>query len=629
MTVAYRAAGYPFATVGYDLNLLAEKLVVTFSIDEGPRVTISNIGVTGNTVFDEKSLLAFFEGHTTFVLGQGALLYVESDIKQWTGQIRDHYLGHGYLDVIVHSPEIVFSADRTNADVTARIAEGVRFTVKEVKLEGDSLPEAIGDLNKVRTDLISKSYVPQLKLSLKSRILEVYGNLGYAHAVADVKDQLDRQSGDVILSAMVHSGPRVKIAAVSVQGNHRTRESFIRNRCRLKPGDTYSLEAKQKSFRQLYKTGLFSRIDITLEKREGMEGEILVVQVDEAPSSQVYLEPGWGSYERLRVVTGYRDRNLFGTGKILNPEIALSMKAQRASLEFTDPWFLNTQIKGVFPAYFNRREEPSFTREDVGLSAIFRRSLTKNWTASAGYNVSMTELSDVDGSASAEEIGEDYDLGSVELQTTYDTRNDFFFPTKGQRLFLSGEQAAVSLGGSLTFTKLTGGIRLFLPVAKTAVLGLRYRTGLIVPGPDELNIPLGERFFNGGENTVRSFKESELGPQDASRDPIGGLGYNVANIELRKRIVGNFIGTVFCDYGNISPNRSQFEKNEPPYDDRSDLVSDTLEDFFKDFRPGVGFGLQYLLPIGPARIDLAFNPDRDKSRDEDSYVVHFSVGAAF
>jgi outer membrane translocation and assembly module TamA len=116
---------------------------------------------------------------------------------------------------------------------------------------------------------------------------------------------------------------------------------------------------------------------------------------------------------------------------------------------------------------------------------------------------------------------------------------------------------------------------------------------------------------------------------DESGKPVGGLAYNVLNIELRRRIVGNFIGTVFLDLGNVAPNRAPSERGRPVYDSRSRILSDTLSDYFSDLRPGVGFGLQYLLPVGPARLDLAFNPDRNQKRDEDRFAVHFSVGMAF
>jgi outer membrane protein insertion porin family len=100
-------------------------------------------------------------------------------------------------------------------------------------------------------------------------------------------------------------------------------------------------------------------------------------------------------------------------------------------------------------------------------------------------------------------------------------------------------------------------------------------------------------------------------------------------MELRQRLIGNLTGSLFLDLGNVSPNRSREERGKPSYDSKSDIMSDTFSQYFKDFRIGVGFGLQYQLPVGPARVDFAFNPDRDSDRDEDFFMFHFSVGMAF
>ncbi len=241
----------------------------------------------------------------------------------------------------------------------------------------------------------------------------------------------------------------------------------------------------------------------------------------------------------------------------------------------------------------------------------------------------MTDVSNVDSDIEDVDAPTAYDYASLKTQATYDSRNDLFFPTRGKRSFISAEYADSFLGSQITLTRLTGGMRYFISLTQSTVLGMRYQTGLIIPGKDDFNLPISERFFNGGENTVRSFKQSELGPQDADGNPVGGLAYNVINIELRQRLIGNLTGSLFFDYGNVSPNRSRDEQGKPPYDSKSEIMSDTFSQYFKDFRTGVGFGLQYQLPVGPARIDFAFNPDRDSDRDEDFFVFHFSVGMAF
>ena len=295
-----------------------------------------------------------------------------------------------------------------------------------------------------------------------------------------------------------------------------------------------------------------------------------------------------------------------------------------------DPWFLNTEITADVPLYYNYREEPSFTREDIGVSPSFSRQLSDHVSATAAYNLRNTDISDVDPAAALEDSETDsYNFASIKLQGTYDDRDDPFYPSRGKRLSFGIEHADDALGGDITFTRLTAGMRYFYSFNQDTVLGLRYATGFIYPGPGETTVPISERFFNGGENSVRSFRQSELGPKDLSGDPVGGLAYNTINIELRRRLIGDLSGSLFFDLGNVAPNRSISESDGEPPENRSDAVSDTLHDFFSDFRPGIGIGLQYKLPIGPVRCDLAFNPDADDDRDEDEYVFHFSVGMAF
>ena len=105
-------------------------------------------------------------------------------------------------------------------------------------------------------------------------------------------------------------------------------------------------------------------------------------------------------------------------------------------------------------------------------------------------------------------------------------------------------------------------------------------------------------------------------------------GYNVFSIELRKRFYRNFATTLYIDAGNVSPNRSILKKTTS-YNSRSELMNDTLTDFFSEFKFGVGIGFQYLLPVGPVRLDFAYNPDPEKMWNEDSWAFHFSLGMAF
>jgi len=627
MQLAYRKAGYAFAAVDYHIETREAVTTVTFQISEGPRVIISDIRPVGNKAFRDEVLRSYFEKDRTGIFNRGELLFVRADVAAAVDEIRDRYMTHGYLDAVVEEPHLQFNADRSRVDITIKIIEGVHYTVHRIDFHGDVLPQVQTELDKLRQDMIGRPYFNRQKLILQSGILETYGNSGYPDASVEIERGSTAEPGQVELDAFITSGQLITIAGVEIRGNQRTRTSFIRDRIPLKAGDRYSLALQKQSFRDLYRTGIFSKVDFNLEKTDKPGQRILVVTVKETLAKEVFFEPGWGSYEKLRLRVGFQEKNLFGTGRIFRTQATGSVKAQSLGGGLSDPFFLNTDIKADLTAFFNHREEPSFTRRDIGITFALSKYLTDNLLSSAAYMIRKTDITNVDPVEDQSEGN--YNFASIKGQVTYDTRNDIFFPTTGQRLFAAAEQAAGLLGSGINLTRLTGGARVFYHLAANTVLGARYSTGLVLPGPGQVTLPLAERFFNGGENTVRSYKESELGPKDSSGDPVGGYGFNVINLELRQRLVGNLIGTMFFDYGNIAPNRSREEQGRPSYDSRSEVTKDTLDDFFKGFRPGLGVGLQYLLPVGPARFDVAFNPDRDSERDEDAYVFHFSVGTAF
>jgi len=627
MQTAYRKAGYAFATVDYQIEEKQGVKTVTFVVSEGPRVTVRDIILSGNKSFDDATLKNYFKKDRIILFPRRELLFVRSDVDNAVDEIRRRYLTHGYLDVVVEQPVLQFTEDRSYVNISIIIVEGVQYTVHRIGFRGDVLEEVQNELDETRGELIGQPYFNRQKILLQTRILEFYGNYGYPDATAEIDARPGGQTGQIVLDVSITSGPKVTIAGVEIRGNQRTRASFIRSRIQLKPGDRYNLALQKQSFQDLYRTGIFSKVDFVLEKTEDPDKRVLIVVVEETRGKELFFEPGWGSYEKLRMRVGFQEKNLFGTGRTFRTQVSGSLKARTLSGGLSDPFFLNTDIKADLIAFYNYREEPSFTREDIGTSFSVNKYLTENILSTAGYMIRTTDISDVDRFEQRSEG--DYKYASLKAQATYDTRNDLFFPTTGKRIFASAEHADEFLGSGINLTRLTGGARAFFRLARNTVLGARYTTGLLLPGRDEVTLPLSERFFNGGENTVRSFKESELGPQDPSGDPSGGYGMNVFSIELRQRLIGNLIGTVFVDYGNIAPNRSREEQNDKPYDSRSDVISDTFDDFFKDFRPAVGFGLQYLLPIGPARFDFAFNPDNNTQRNEDSFVFHFSVGTAF
>ena len=628
MELAYRQAGFAFAVVDYRIDAEPERMSAVFTITEGPRVLLERVEPAGNSAFDDKELRGFFDPERKHLLDPAPPVFIRDEVLAAVTAIVEHYRDNGYLDIAIDAPEIRFSEDRSRATVHLFIHEGPRYVIREIILEGELPEETREPLASLREELTGQPMIARRRGILQNRIEEVFAEQGFPDATAAVRQVSAGEDGAVVLAAGITSGEVVSIRQITVSGNERTRESLIRSRVRLRPGERYRRSAERETFRELYRTGLFSNVSVGLAEEKGPQRALSVVVV-EAPAREVFVEPGWGSYELLRLRVGFRENNLLGHGVSVSTDAKASVKDQGLNANLTDPFFLDTQTSASLAGFFTHREEPSFTQQELGGSLFFSRSLAQHLTATVGYRLKTVSLSQLDAEEITEAGDRDYDLGSVKALAMYDDRDNIFFPTRGRRGTFSVEHAAAAIGGDIGFTRLSAGVRWFIGWTPETVIGLRYDTGLILPAAGEVGVPVSERFFNGGENTVRSFQHSKLGPVDEAGKPVGGLAYNVLNIELRRRIVGNFIGTVFLDLGNVAPNRAPSERGRSVYDSRSQIIADTFSDYFKDLRPGVGFGLQYLLPVGPARLDLAFNPDRDIQRNEERFALHFSVGMAF
>jgi outer membrane protein assembly complex protein YaeT len=629
MRSAYLQAGFAFAFVDYVYEQKDELVQVTFKVEEGPQVIIEKINYTGNKQIGTDILLGFFSETAGSWGRQQKNVFVESNVKDTVRKIRDYYRGEGFVDVTVSGPELSFTGDRSGVVVAIRIDEGVKHIINEVLLSGDLIPELGEELEKIKSDFIERPYYARRKLMLRTAIEETYDSIGFAKAVIEVETVFQKESGRTTMQAVISSGEKIRIGNVVISGNASTREAFIRNRMQLKPGDIYSNSKKMASFRKLFDSGLFAKIEINLLPPDESGSRDLEVIVEELPTREYYVEPGWGSYEELRLGAGVFERNLFGTGRNGRIDGLISTKSETFTVSYTDPWLLQTDIKMNIPVFYDRREEPSYTSEEIGFGVLFSKKLHRNLTLTTGYQYKMTQLYSLTDEDPLPKGEEDYNKGTVGIQAVWDTRDDIFYPANGLRLFSGFDISLPALGSDLDFGRITLGCRYFIELKQEYIIGLRATTGLIIPIRDQEYIPISERFFNGGDNTVRSYKHSELGPKDDNNEPLGGLGYNVFSIELRKRFYKNFAATLYVDAGNVSPNRSLYEQDFMPYTSRSDLLDDTLNDFFSEFKYGIGVGLQYLLPVGPIRVDFAYNPDPEEIWNEDSWVFHFSLGMAF
>ncbi len=635
----YRREGYHFAVVGYEIS--EEKGRVVFEIEEGPRVLLGDLTFEGNDFFADQDLEIFFgrggksvsdQVLSVITLGaakadQEEVPFVESRVESAVGSIGDLYYVNGFVAYEVSDPEVRFSEDRSRADVTVRIVEGPQHFVRAVTFSGDLFPAVEDDLESLRSSLVGETYRVARRTALRTRTVEIYRIAGYPDVTVEVVEGSGPEPGDVTLEAVIESGPRVRITGIDIEGNRKTRESFIRNRIVMQPGDWYNLQEERESFMSLNRTGVFRSIEGSLEGDEGAEERRLRIKLVERPSRRAIFDIGWGSYEQARGAVGFVERNFFGTGREVGGIVGASTKGYYVRGMASDPWFFGTDITLSGPLDYSKRENPSYTEAKVEAALVLTKKVTKHISGSLRYGFKSSDTSDIDVDEPDPDFQEDYNMGSLRLRFTHDSRDDFFYPSKGNRGSISFEIADPLLGGDVSFFRFTLTSSAFFSLGKDTVVALRWDTGFLYPTNDRTAVPLPERFFNGGESTVRSFKEDQLGPKDLEGDPTGGLASNILSVELRQRLVGNLAGSLFVDAGNVVPNKTRVEQGLPPYESVGELLDDVSGQYFKEFHYGVGAGLQYLLPVGPLRLDAAWNPDRQEG--EEQWVAHFSLGMSF
>ena len=278
----------------------------------------------------------------------------------------------------------------------------------------------------------------------------------------------------------------------------------------------------------------------------------------------------------------------------------------------TDPWFLRKDLIADLSLVISEREEPSFTSVERGIGFFVTREWNDDpgFATTIGYQFRKTEARDIQVvTPEAFDAQDQVNLSSIKVSQVLD-RRDHLLSTQGGTLSrLSVEWGDQSLGSELDFLRAIGSVSVYRRVRRGTVLAGTLRAGVMAPLGDSDTIPLQERFFAGGENSVRSFKESQLGPKDPFGNPIGGETFTTATLELRQAVgTGGFQVALFVDAGIVTLSVDDFGNTD-------------------DLGWGVGVGLRYLLPVGPLRLDVATNPDAEG--DEDEWVLHLTVGLSF
>ena len=578
------------------------------TVNEGPLARIGSITITGNKAYDTAALTNYLLGPTREryprIRQDLRLPFIESDIFSGVDLVRRLYASEGYLNATVDPPEITLNADKTSAAISLTVDEGIQFRFGDIQFEGPLVFPREKLLAEINQD--TKGIYTEGRLASARRKLEdFYKKRGYFTANVEASgDPASARDGKVPAVFQIEPGSLFRFDSVTVSGTRGVRPSFIEKRLRRLQGRVYDPALIDGQFRELIETGLFRDLRITPEAADG-DLVRLDVTVEEAKPKELGLGLGYASFYGFIVDVNYTDRNLFHSGRPLSITAEWNQRGLSGEVTYTDPWVFQSDYRLKLRLYALTSELKGYSKNEGGFAPSLSRKLTEHWEVSAFVAAKSVALKDILISPASLVGPEDYSVVAIGVSQTLDYRNNKALPTSGFILDSSIDFAPNGIG---SISLVRGHIRFtyYVPVTAKSSLALGARAGLISPLSSQ-ELPIDERFFNGGATTVRSFSELTLGPRDRAGYPLGGQSFTVFNIEYTFPIWGDLFGALFLDAGNVVQNAENFG--------------------LEDMRYAVGCGLRYNLPIGAIRLDYGLNPSPQPGEAQGAF--QFAIGVAF
>lgn len=600
------------------------------------RPYISKINVEGNSYFSDSHIRSrLFSRQRSFwqFLKSGSRDRVlRYSVYRDTLEVKYLYVRAGFLNIKV-AEKVDIAPKDSSAVITVTVVEGEQFRIASTQLlASDTLP-FYSDLVKVTAQL--KPGDPVDPFAVKAAVFDlktIYANHGYPYA--SVTDAIDSSAGPsgAVIDLRTTTGPPVYFGDVVIRDLRFYSPYLARREMAFKKGDQYSREKIIESQRRLYTTGLFNSISLEIAPRDtnGVQGPKQADTMPDFVFGAIERRPHFisvntgASQDSLQDLTwdftaAWGKRNIFVSRKI---EFSLQYRFivftqwrllyHRYQIKYTEPRFLTFRM----PLTLTGRFEPG-VRSTVQPYRIQTWSIalsTRNEWSEKLYAIISGRYENVNiyGIAPQNLSEFRYEEGisvrrKLDVTLVRDTRRDKFVPRSGSFTTYFAQYVGGILGGDDSFYKLEFSWARYQHMVGQAIYATRLKAGWVKEFGKSHEVPSTDRFYLGGANSIRGFKENSIGPRSESGVNVGANVYGIFNQEIRTPLFWKFWGTVFTDMGNGWGSFSQVD----------------LESVLFSY----GAGIQFLSPAGPIRLDYAHRLENGIYREDDRW--HFTILYAF
>jgi outer membrane protein insertion porin family len=638
----FQAKGYFDVKVQTNYSQLSDRVAVEYQIDRGKRHKVESVSFDGNHYFSDQLLAAAIPvkqgraiAHITVSRGK----FSDQLVRKSADAIEAIYKNAGFAKVVVNPDVKDFEPE---VDVTFRLNEGEQDKVNSLLLEGNKT-EQRGALsgNGAFNLQPGKPYSPHLLDVDRGRILAVYLDRGYLNA--NFKAAVTPLSDNPHLFNVVYSveeGPQGHVSDVVILGEKVTRSGFIEDIIRsnvssegpLSQGKFFMAES------DLYNLNIFDWVSVKPRAPiSDQDHEDVLIKVHEAKRYSTDIGGG------IEVIPRSGNIPVGSVALPGIPPVGLGTKFTVSQKSFFGPRFTfdiaKHDIRGraetaVFSTILSRLDErgaftysdPRFRGDWNSLFSLSAERTTENplFTARLGtgsfqvqrfldvrrtkqlvfrYSFQRTDLSNVLIPGLVLPEDQHVRLSTVSAEYIRDSRDNPLDAHRGVYETFDFGVTPTAFGSSANFVRFLGQGAFYIPVRPWLIWANNFRLGLATPFSGTV-VPLSERFFTGGADSLRGFPINGAGPQrpvsvcsnpdnpatctDISV-PVGGNMLFILNSEARfpTRIVKNLGGAIFYDGGNVYSNIN-------------------LKQLVDDYTNTIGVGFRYATPVGPVRFDFGY-----------------------
>jgi outer membrane protein insertion porin family len=626
--------GFTGGQAAADLEKKSDNEVgIVIRVLEGGKARVGEIIFDGSPGLSSPELLGAMKGnrkHGLLSRITGKDTFRQDKLQEDLASLKKALQDKGYMEALIGEPRIeeiskrtVFMKKRKMVRIIIPVQAGERYAFGEVAITGNRIVAAPHIRSLIKLEA-GETYSARAREKAVAKVGEIYRNIGHLYAQIVPVENLDPKAKRVNLSLTVQEGEAAYLNRLEFSGNTFTKDKVMRRELLIREGDRFFLELFKNSVLRLKQLGL---VDVTKDPDIRPDPDDptkidVTVNVQELQKNNIQFSAGYSGYDGTFVSAGYSTVNLLGTGESLNLMAQYGKRTKNFSLGFTKPYFLELPINVGLDIHKRSSYYPGLYQQDSrGVSFTLGARVKGFWNASATYGYEYLNFEQI---TSDESTGTsaynpyyyggsygygNYHVGSMTLSLYRNTVDSPLTPSRGSMYMFSCKLAGGPFGGEIEMIKPQIEWTQYIPVIRNHVIGLHVNYEFVKPTGNS-GVPFWERFYLGGERSIRGYEIYSIGPLNSSGANQGGEKSLVVNLEYIVPIGGAISAIAFHDAGNAFT--------------RHQNVS------LKDLYSSTGLEMRIFVPAlrVPFRLIFAYNHPGLIS-GESPFAFRFAIGTTF